>query len=143
MGLNYNANVLQVDSSYLYSGGRYFLGLGHSFIAYPQTIQIHTHDERSYRSSGADSGVGRVFGRTQDGLAVEIACSIQFRFHATAGSLYDAYTTHGSQAKHEEALIATARGSVRDVAAQFTAYEFFQNRSEISEFGGGSGGGVL
>ena len=75
-----------------------------------------------------------MLGRTQDGLGVEIACSIQYQFHESADALYQSYTTFGGLDNHRAALIATARGVVRDVAAQFTAYEFFQNRSDISEF---------
>lgn len=129
MALNYNSNILQLDSSYLYSGGRYFLGLGHSFITYPKTIQMQEHDTAAAFQGGAN----RIVGRTQDGLAVEIACSIQYKFHESPGALYQSYTTFGSIDNHKTALVATARGVVRDVAAQYTAYEFFQNRSDISE----------
>ena len=38
-GLDYNAITLTVDNKTFSQAGLYFLGLGHSFIKFPRTIQ--------------------------------------------------------------------------------------------------------
>ena len=39
VGIEYNANTLSINTDELYESGRHFLGLGHSFLIYPKTLQ--------------------------------------------------------------------------------------------------------
>ena len=63
-GLDYNAITLTVDNRTYDSAGLYFLGLGHSFIKFPRTIQTiefnAAHDDLLHT-------------RTLDGLPTEAA----------------------------------------------------------------------
>ena len=39
VGIEYNGNTLSINTDELFTSGRHFLGLGHSFIVYPKTLQ--------------------------------------------------------------------------------------------------------
>jgi len=121
VGLEYNANTLKLYSE-LYTGGRYFLGVGHSFVKFPTTMQ-------TIKFSGGDSDFGAIMGRTKDGLAVEMSISLQYKYVLDASSLRKLYVDFAEN--HLTTYIKIARSVVRDVASEYTAFQFFADRTII------------
>ena len=104
-----------------YGAGRHYVGLFGSFITFPATqITIEF-------SSNADSDGGRITGRTQDGLAIYLEISFQYQLQeANVGKLYTTYNT-----VYKTTFVKVARDVIRDVTSDFTAIQFFSNRSFI------------
>lgn len=117
VGLEYNANTLKLYTE-LYRGGRYFLGVGHSFVKFPTTMQ-------TIKFSGSDA----ILGRTKDGLAVEMSISLQYKYILDAASLRKLYIDFAEN--HLTAYIKIARSVIRDVASEYTAFQFFAERTII------------
>merc|ERR1719265_872096 len=87
LGLNYSW-VAQTVEDKAYPSGRYFLGLGHSFIKFPATVQTIEF------SDAADAAGPMVRSRTSDGLEVQLEISLQYQLLPTKVSdLYQKFGT--------------------------------------------------
>lgn len=119
IAVDYNAIACTVDGVKT-KAGLYFLGLGHSLIRYPRTIQTMEF------LPGRDGLMARV--RTQDGLQVSLTTSFQYKFNEE--SLVDLFLTYDE--KHLPVYEAVAEATIAYVAANFTAYEFFNDKARIA-----------
>jgi len=117
-GLNYNSISLQVEDR-VYGPGLEFLGVGHYFIRYPSDTQTITFD--------ADDN-GRLQTRTSDGLPVRLSVIFQYRYNqARLRELYLKY-----ERKEVEVYENTAKAVIANVATNFTATNFFNDKEAIS-----------
>lgn len=121
IGLDYSAITKNVDKE-LYTSGIHFLGVGHSFIKYPTTVQTYEFS----KSPGSDAP--NVRSRTKDGLEVELEISFQYLYIST--QLYELYMTYAEQNKLPCKKIAI--DILTDVATQYVASEFFFAKEKIS-----------
>jgi len=138
-----NVITKQIDDE-VFEEGLHFIDCFHDFIKFPstwQTIQfIPGGDEVSFEEDvglggsevpldkeGYDSDIP-VSTRTEDGLAVVIDLSFQYRIRKE--SLKDLYSEYGKN--YADFISQMARSVVRDIASQFDALEFFFNRSAVS-----------
>ncbi|MHA2362816.1 MAG: prohibitin family protein [Candidatus Hodarchaeales archaeon] len=121
-GIAYNSINNQIDKSKVYESGLYFLP-AHRFIKFPKTLQIIEFSA----DPGADSGVMK--SRTSDGLAVTL--EISFQYQLIKEEIIDLYTEFGTD--YKETFIRIGRDVVRDIAGEYTAIEFFSNRTFIGD----------
>jgi regulator of protease activity HflC (stomatin/prohibitin superfamily) len=117
VGIEYNPNFQQIDQSRIYEPGRHFLGPGHYFIKYPTTA------ERIEESIQA---------RTHDGMKLTLKFTFNFKLRTTT-ELIDLYLKYGDYEQLTHLYARIARNSVRLVASNYTAFDFFPKRSEIQE----------
>ena len=119
LGLNYNSITLQLQDDVYSEAGLYFLGVGHYFIKYPRTIQtIEFVAEEN----------DRLQTRTSDGLPVSLSVSFQYRYDGTR--LRDLYLMF----KQEELEVYenTAKAVIANIATNFSAYTFFNDKQGIA-----------
>jgi len=90
------------------------LGLGHQFIKYQRTSQTLS--------------LPSILARSSDGLPITLDISTQFTLPVTRGKELRQLYYYFEQA-HESAMLELIDGVVRDVSANFTSYQFFQNRT--------------
>jgi len=114
-GLDFNGVTQHVDETTLYEEGRYFLGLGHSFIVLPRTVQTNE--------------IANVQVRTVDGLVVSLSASYQWRLPRSAEVVAGVYFLFKDE--YSRAFDKIASNLVRDVAARWGAFDFYFNRTQI------------
>lgn len=118
-GLDYSGIWKTVDSE-PYTSGIHFLGFQHSFIVFPKSAQtIDFTDD-------GDSGI--IDSRTSDGLVVLLEVSFQYELQKQ--SLYSMYKRYGTE--YESNIILITIDVINKVSNNYTAYDFFVDRSEIS-----------
>ena len=135
MGLDYDSINIRINEVDLFENGRYFIGLGHEFIIFPKRLKtIRMSDQASSGGGEGEEGEERVtsqlLARTMDGLPVTLDLSFQYRLMPSAESLVKLYKDF--QTDYESAYIRIARNVLRDVAADYQAFNYFYNRSVIS-----------
>jgi len=108
------------DSGELYTEGRYFLGLGKQFIIFPRTFQ--TIDYKASEQSSVPI-------RSRDGLVITVDYSFQYSLTTNGKDLLALYMRWKSD--YENSFGKISRNLVRDVAANYDAFDFFFNRSLI------------
>jgi len=118
VGLDYNHNQYQV-SKQVYNSGLYMLGLGHSFIKFPTTLQTVDFE-----------GGSQITCFTSDGLPVQLSLSFQYKI--SAGNIYDLYMTYGLS--YETVYEDFALHTIAEVSTQFSAYQFFNEPTAISVY---------
>lgn len=123
IGLDYSGITKTIDKQ-LYTSGIHFLGVGHSFIKYPTTVQTFEFSKQK----GSDSASVR--SRTKDGLEVELEISFQYLFIST--QLYNMYMKFADNYKTPCQKIAI--DILTDVATMYIASQFFFDKEKISGF---------
>jgi hypothetical protein len=119
VGINFSANSQTLDYTKLYDGGTYFVGLGHSFYKFPKTVQ-------ELKLVGSDA----VAGRTKDGMVLTMNCRVLFRYNISVDGL--AFLVLTLNEKYTPFFSNITRSHVRDVASQYTAFEFWTKRDNIT-----------
>jgi len=118
VGLDYSGVTLTIDTSQLYDSGLHFLGPNHKFLVYRKDVQeIDMRDTNN------------LIARTVDGLQVQLDSRIFFRLSITKENLASLYLMFGDDFLTPYQDIA--RSVIRDVAANFTAFEFWTYRDLI------------
>lgn len=121
MALDFDQIMLKIDEEKLWQNGRHFIGLGHEFIRFPREQQeIRFPDGGSYNSLTA---------RTKDGLRIEMDISFQFTLLTQVDMIVELFYTWGMA--YNDAYSTIARSVLRDVAAEWYAYDFFANRTNV------------
>jgi len=123
----YNTNTQQLefkdgslDSGELYAANRYFLGVGKTFIVFPTTYQTI-----NFNAAQGD----QINVRSADGLVILMDVAFQYTLTAVGKDLMALYVRW--QEGYNDAIGKIARNIIRDVAANYQAFEFFFNRSII------------
>lgn len=118
-GLDFNAITMSVSNQTYTTAGLYFLGFGHSFIKYPRVIQTleFTPGHR-----------GRLHTRTADGLPLTLGVSFQYRY--LPGKLFDLYLAF--KGEQEAVYVNTATAVISNVACNYSAYTFFNDKQGIA-----------
>lgn len=121
MGLKYSLFSNNVEDRG-YGAGRYWLGLGGSFIRFPSTVVTIQF------SNEADSKGDLLRSRTSDGLEVELEVSFQYQLNVS--SIYGLYTQFGED--YEKVFVTSAMDVVTIIATRYNATAFFTDRTRIS-----------
>jgi len=106
----------KIDRSRLYTAGRYYVGVGGEFFTYPLTQQ--------------EMELPVFEARTADGLKLQLQVSLNFKVtnnFTTILSIFDHFGHH-----YDGFISRLAMNIIRDTAANFTAYSYSENRSQIS-----------
>jgi regulator of protease activity HflC (stomatin/prohibitin superfamily) len=132
MALDYNTVSFTVDEKRVLKGGRQFIGLGHTLIKFPtldQTIHMGTPTAASSKAKDTLTTSNLVV-RTEDGLQVTLDVSFQYRLQQAAAAIVRLYKDFMND--YRPTYVRIARNVLRDVAAEFQAFNYFYNRSVIS-----------
>eukprot|EP00440_Ansanella_granifera_P073146 gb/GFBE01079373.1/.p1 GENE.gb/GFBE01079373.1/~~gb/GFBE01079373.1/.p1 ORF type:complete len:309 (+),score=85.86 gb/GFBE01079373.1/:1-927(+) len=121
LGLNYSLVTSSVDPKG-FSAGLYFLGVGHSFIKFPSTVQTIQF------SFEGDSAGPPLRSRTSDGL--EVALEISFQYQLNVTTLYDLYRKFGED--YEPIYVNMAMDLLTTSATKYNATGFFNDRQTIA-----------
>lgn len=122
-GFLYNKLNGHIDTSEVYSGGRYCVGPNHYFVKYPKIL---TTIEFSGRK-GADSAA--VVTRTQDGVAITLSFAFQYRFEKDRLAIvYQRFTSN-----YKQPMIRIARTSLLQVASNYSSQTYWLQRSVITD----------
>lgn len=117
----------------MYTGGTYFLGLGHSFVTYPsqqQTIQFSTATTTTGSVTFGPDGPA-VACRTNDGLPVSISFAFNFQLKGTADELTRLYMLYGDNSAVQSLYRRISRNVVRTVTGKYGTFDLFSNRAAI------------
>jgi len=116
IGIKYNNNLKSIDENRVYNNGRYFLGLGLSFIDFPLSASLIEF------ANGAGLRMW-----TQEGQLVIVDMSLMYRLQRE--KLIPLYRRY-KQDYHSRLEQITIR-TVKKVSIQYTAEDFFQRRNTI------------
>lgn len=118
-GLNYNAITCKIQDDVYSVAGLYFLGVGHRFITFPKTIQ-------TIEFMAVDQDVLQT--RTSDGLPVSLSISFQYTYDGTR--LKQLYLDY--KKLELEVYENTAKATIANVATNYSAYSFFNDKQGIA-----------
>lgn len=125
VGLKKNRITQKVDTK-IYHTGFHFIDPFNGFIKYPTTVQEVTF----FQDTGeVGTASGPLNSRTQDGLNVHI--QLAFHFRVKPENIYDIYMTF--KKSYLGPITGQARTTLRDIAGEYLAVEFFYNRSLIGD----------
>lgn len=119
-GLNFNAITMSLENTTYDAAGLYFLGFGHWFIRFPRTIQTI-----EFMATGENQ---LLHTRTADGLPLTLGLSFQYRYMPQ--HLYKLYLTYKDE--HHAVYVNTATASIANVACNYSAYTFFNDKQGIA-----------
>jgi len=119
-GLDYSGITKEINPK-PYTAGIFFLGIGHSFITFPKTVQtLEFSKERTANSAPLQS-------RTSDGL--EVILEISFQYKLTYEGIFKLYMSYGPE--YSKIFDRMAVDVLTDLATNYTAYDFFVERQKI------------
>ena len=121
-GLNYSWISKTINPN-VKENGLYFIGIGHSFIKFPKTVQTIEFSEEKTANRGP------IESRTSDGL--EVTLEISFQYILQPDKLYDLYNTYGP--KYDNVFQNIAINILTEEATKYTAYNFFMDRGKIKD----------
>lgn len=121
VGLDYSGITKTIDKQ-IFTSGIHLLGVGHSFIKYPTTVQTYEYSN----AKGSDGP--RVRSRTKDGLEVDLEISFQYIY--ILNKVYDMYMRYAEN--QNVPCMKVAIDILTDVATQYNAAEFFFSKDKIS-----------
>jgi len=124
VGFDYNSIQVSVNKVDLYSEGRYFLGLGHEFIAFP-TYQV----SQTFGAS-SETGDSSLIGRTSDGLQILLDVTYQYKLTAEASSLWELYEKFLTSYNDDFKVLASA--AILDAQSTFTAFDSINERESLA-----------
>jgi regulator of protease activity HflC (stomatin/prohibitin superfamily) len=121
-GLNYSW-MFKTISPEVEENGIHFLGVGHSFIRFPKTVQTI---EFSYERT---ANRGPISSRTSDGL--EVTLEISFQYILQPENIYKLYCKYGKN--YPQIFQNIAIHLLTEEATKYTAYNFFMDRGIIKD----------
>jgi len=121
VGFDYNGIAVTANTQELYSAGRYFLGLGHSFIRFPTTQQTQSFDT---------AGKNPIYGRTSDGLQIILSVTYQYQLEITAPALWSLYMK--LLTTYDDDLQIIAQAAILDAASTYSAFNSINLRQQFA-----------
>jgi len=121
-GLNYSWISKNISPN-VKENGLYFIGIGHSFIKFPKTVQTIEFSQSKTASQGP------IQSRTSDGL--EVTLEISFQYILQKDQIYQLYTKYGKNYNYIFQNIAIH--TLTEEATKYTAYNFFMDRGKIKD----------
>jgi SPFH domain / Band 7 family len=122
-GLVYNSIDKSIKKDTAYEGGRHFIGLFGSFIAFPKGYQTIEFSDRP------DSKNNRLNARSSDGLSIGV--SVSFQYQLIKNELPQLYEQ--SNTGYESTFVSIARDVLMQNIANYSSTQFWQIRDEITE----------
>jgi len=123
MCLDTNTITKTVDTTNIYFSGRYFLGLGHSFIIYPRNFSIIDF------SPDPENGGDPLNAGTSDGQTITVEVTLFYRLNST--QLPQLYNKYGTQ--YSSKFVNVAQSTLKNTCVKFAALQYFNAREVIAE----------
>ena len=101
----------------------YFIGIGHSFIKFPKTVQTIEF------SNSKTANQGPIQSRTSNGL--EVTLKISFQYILQKDQIYKLYSKYGKYYNYIFQNIAVH--TLTEEATKYSAYNFFMDRGKIKD----------
>ena len=121
VGLHFSKFSNKIVSEKSYTGGRYFLGLGHSFIVFPtQAVTIDFTNAPGAKQRPLAT-------RTSDGLPITLEISMQYILKQD--KIKDLYTELNTA--YEDTFVRFVRDTMLEVAGKYDSYSYWTHRSAI------------
>ena len=117
VGIKFDHNINQLDTSKEYSNGLHFVGFNQEFIKFSK-IQ-HTYEQS-------------VDARTQDGLRLSLDVAYQWKIIPTKDNIVDLYLTYDGN--HESLFIDEMHSMIQIVSSEFNSFQYFEDRQSIGQF---------
>ena len=111
---------MSLENTTYSTAGLYFLGFGHWFIRFPRVVQTI-----EFMASGENN---LLHTRTSDGLPLTLGLSFQYRYNPT--KLHDLYLRY--KGEHHSVYINTATAVIANIACNYSAYTFFNDKQGIA-----------
>jgi len=122
-GLKQDVFTKQILGDPVRGGGLQWVGWQYKYIKYPATWQTVSF------LPGTDADDIPINTQTKDGLAITFDASFQYKLKLE--SLKQLYFDFGTEF-HKE-IVQVSRGALRNVASMYSATQFLQNRSLVSD----------
>lgn len=120
-GLTMNYITRQVNLETVYQGGRHVIGPWNTFIAFPSTVVTVSF------AQGVNMQNGPLATRTKDGLSLTLHLAFQYRMEPEKlGPLFQL-----ANLQYEPLFVRNARDVLLKAAADYEAFEYWQNREKI------------
>jgi len=116
VGLLYSHASRKIDRTQIYTAGRYYVGVGGEFITFPitqQELQLPPFESR-----------------TADGLKIELQVSLNYKIQKEFKKVLAIYDHFGANC--QSFISRLAMNIIRDASANFTAFAYSVNRSQVS-----------
>eukprot|EP00744_Colponema_vietnamica_P009260 GILI01013186.1.p1 GENE.GILI01013186.1~~GILI01013186.1.p1 ORF type:complete len:335 (-),score=90.10 GILI01013186.1:52-1056(-) len=140
-GVLFNGNSQRIDWSKVYQPGRYWVGLGYSFIKFPKNVQTivfsdaYKNDVKKFGNKDNAVLYPSIQARTKEGI--RIAMSVSFGYYLTSrnsdsipSELQTIYSRFGTN--YQEPLIRISQSVLRDAISNWDTFATFQNRSLVA-----------
>eukprot|EP01130_Rhizamoeba_saxonica_P001788 TRINITY_DN11636_c0_g1_i1.p1 TRINITY_DN11636_c0_g1~~TRINITY_DN11636_c0_g1_i1.p1 ORF type:complete len:315 (-),score=66.55 TRINITY_DN11636_c0_g1_i1:48-992(-) len=122
VGIEYSTFSKVLNEDRIYPGGRYFLGLGKSFILFPIVLDIIDF------SSDDDEGGSSLSGFASGGQTVILDISFYYRLDDT--KVIDLYKL--ARTNYKPRMIKEATTALKDVISDFEFLQYFSDRETIA-----------
>ena len=133
VGLDFDSIAVVVDDSKLFENGRFFIGLGHGFLLYPTYLMTVEFKKAGSEDIGWDtdkSASGGVLAcASKDGQQLDIELSYFVRIDTSDVS----NVVNAHKFNYLQTLVQISQDAIKGTSTQFNTYEYFQNRTAISE----------
>jgi len=116
VALLYSHAARKIDRSKLYTGGRYYVGVGGEFITFPLTLQ--------------EMALPVFESRTSDGLKILLEVSLNYKIVKDQKKILALYDHFADE--YDGYISRLAMNIVRDASAMFKAFDYSFNRSAVS-----------
>jgi len=123
MCLDTNTFTKSVDTNRTYFSGRYFLGLGHSFLVYPRNLSIIDF------SNDPEFGADPLNAGTSDGQTMTVEVTVYYRLNSTELPLL--YQKYGQN--YDTKFVNVAQSTLKNSCVKFAALQYFNARQVIAE----------
>jgi len=122
VGLSFDSTTRTIDNSTIYPGGRYFIGIGRSFVKYPITYQLVEF------TSDSSTGQSSLTTNTKGGQTVFVDVSFYYRIDET--HIFQIYNTYRQQLG--PILTREAQDALKRICSEYDIHDFFNKRPEIA-----------
>ena len=131
VGIDFDATSQSINENELFTNGRHFIGLAHSFLVYPTNLLTVEFASESPAGGNPEGSSSPLSAGSKDGQAIEIELSFFVRIDTSdvmnVVNLYKEYRTN-----YMPTIIGKAKDAVKGTTVQFETLEFFTNRTNIS-----------
>jgi hypothetical protein len=130
VGIDFDSTSQSINEEKLFTNGRHFIGLAHSFFIYPTKL-LTVEFAESHDTGTPDGRSGALTAGSKDGQAIEIEISFFLRLNVkevmNVVNLYKEYRT-----TFMPTVMSKATNAIKETTVKFETLEFFTNRTNIS-----------
>eukprot|EP00435_Cladocopium_sp_Y103_P026668 s633_g6.t1 len=125
-GIRYNTAGKWADVDNVYTAGRYLIGPWNTFVLFPSVVQ-NVEFSNTFGLAASGHRYPALHTRTKEGLALNLEVSLQYRLkQEQVGKLYTEFNVD-----FQNFFVSTIRESVIKVAADYEAYQLWDQRKEV------------